>query len=115
MGVFMEAGVIDGGLKSSIEAKAKKAKPPDGMVIFPIPDEPRVKIVIDEQEGHEGHKPVPLSLNGYVIRIMRGHPVEIPESFVTLLEELMYDHYSKDDEGNDVMRQIPRFAWRRVA
>jgi hypothetical protein len=108
-----EKGRIDGGLQAAMTAKAKKKA--DGMVIFPIPGEPRVKIVIDEQEGHEGHQPVKLSINGYVLLIKRGIPVDIPESFVNLLRELKYTVYSKDEEGNDIERDVPRFAWRKVA
>jgi hypothetical protein len=109
-----ETGKIDGGLQASIVAKAKK-KAGEGMVIFPIPDEPRVKIVIDEQEGHEGHQPVKLGINGHVLVIKRGHEVEIPESFINLLKELKYTVYGKDDAGNDTERDVPRFAWRKVA
>ncbi len=110
----VEKGKIDGGLTAALTTKARK-KAGDGMVIFPIPDEPRIKIIIDEQEGHEGSQPVKLGINGHVLLIKRGHPVEIPQSYVNLLEELKYTVYSKDDEGNDIEREVPRFAWRKVA
>jgi hypothetical protein len=110
-----ETGKIDGGLKSSIAAKAANKKQLDGMMIFPIPGEPRVKIIIEEQEGHEGSKPVKLGINGHVIVIMRGREVEVPESYVNLLKELKYAVYSKDDDGQDVEREVTRFNWRKVA
>lgn len=97
------------------EDKHTTKKAGDSMVIYPILNEPRVKIVIDEQEGHEGHQPVKLGINGYIIVIKRGHEVEIPASYVNLLKELKQTVYSKDDDGNDISREVPRFAWRKVA
>jgi len=75
----------------------------------------RVKIVIDEQDNHEGHKDVSLSIDGYVLVIQRGKTVEVPEPFVELLNNLKYTIISKNDNGEDVSREVPRFHWRKVA
>lgn len=76
---------------------------------------PRVKIIIDEQDGHEGNKDVQLGINGYVLNIQRGKVVEIPEPFVKLLEDSKYTIIGKDENKEDISREQPRFHWRKVA
>lgn len=75
---------------------------------------PRVRIIIDEQENHEGSKDVPLGIDGYVINIQRGKEVDIPEPFIQVLENAKYTIIGKADDGQDTERQVPRFNWHRV-
>jgi Cys-tRNA synthase (O-phospho-L-seryl-tRNA:Cys-tRNA synthase) len=92
------------------------AKEKDGMVIFPLSEEkdPRIPIIIEEQDNHEGSMPVKASINGHPFLIKRGHKVMLPTSYVGMLEELKYTVYQKDDEGRDVEREVPRFVIRRL-
>lgn len=75
---------------------------------------PKVRIIIDQQENHEGMNDVRLGLNGYVINIKRGVEVAIPEPFIHILENAKYTIISKSDDGEDVERVVPRFNWHRV-
>ena len=101
--------------KEPWEGKEDK-KPPVAPSVDPflLPGEKRVNIVIDEQEGHEGTTDVKLSCNGVVCVIQRGKVVAVAERYVGILRDAVYEIITKDDEGNDQMRRVPRFAWRIV-
>ncbi len=87
----------------------------EGKMTKRLREEERVTIVIEQQENFEGSDTVKLGIEGFVIEIMRGYEVAIPKSFVGLLGDLKYTILSKNEKGEDISREVPRFAWRRVA
>ena len=73
--------------------------------------EPKVKVMIHEQEGHEGQKDVFLGVNGRGILVKRGFEVDIPFSYYMVLKEAKYEIPVKADDGTDEIKIIPRFAF----
>jgi hypothetical protein len=103
-------------LEKALNAKPKAEKEPSDLEI--LAKEPRVKVMIHEQDGFEGGKTVKLSINGRAIEIMRGKEVMIGVSYLKLLDDTKYTIIGKDEQGNDYEREVKRFAYtaeRKVA
>lgn len=69
------------------------------------------KIIINTQDGHEGKDDVKIGVNGKVYQIKRGFEVVIPESVLNVIRESKYTITSRDDNGNEDVRDIPRFSY----
>lgn len=76
------------------------------------PVEERVRIIIERQEGSDGTMDVPVAVNGRVYLIKRGYPVEVPKSVVEVLQHAVVSKLIKNDAGEEVMLDMPRFVWR---
>lgn len=107
--------VVDGGLDESLISKAVASQPSTPKQEAGPQIEKRVKVIIHEQEGHEGTKDVQLGVNGRVINIKRGYEVEIPEPYFKVLEDAKYEIPVKNDDGTEEIKIIPRFAYSKVA
>ena len=114
-------GQINGGLEgSSLEpgplppAEAPKKAPDkraEASLETVLSREPKVRVMIHEQEGHEGTKDVYLGVNGRGILVKRGFEVDIPESYYHVLRDSKYEIPVKNDAGEDETKIIPRFAY----
>lgn len=69
------------------------------------------EITIHPQEGFEGKDDVKVGINGKVYQIKRGFKVQIPESVLKNLEDCKYTIVSRDDNGNEDIREVPRFSY----
>jgi hypothetical protein len=69
------------------------------------------EITIHAQEGFEGKDDVKVGVNGKVYQIKRGFKVQIPESVLRNLEDCKYTIVSRDDQGNEDIREVPRFSY----
>jgi len=71
-------------------------------------------IIIEKQDNYEGQYDVTVGVNGYVYQIKRGVPVEVPPEVIEVLKNAVISKMVKDDHGNDVLVDMPRFLWREV-
>ena len=92
-------------------AKAERGPDNPGSLETILAAEPKVKVMIHEQEGHEGQKDVFLGVNGRGILVKRGFEVEIPFSYFKVLQDAKYEIPIKTDAGEDEIKIIPRFAY----
>lgn len=77
--------------------------------------EPKVKILIEQQEGVETQERVFVSVNGYAYSIKRGIPVEVPESVVRVLEtSIQTKMYQNVESGEITYRDVPRVNFRII-
>ena len=76
--------------------------------------ESRFRIVIDEQETADNNADVFIGVNGNTWSIKRGYEVTVPESVVKNIQSCIYELTEKDEQGNDRIRRIPRFALRVI-
>ena len=74
--------------------------------------EKKYKIILMEQDNHDKNQDqlVTDPSNGRQYLIMRGQEVEVPIGVVNNLKESIQPKLSYDDEGNEVWRDVPRFA-----
>lgn len=72
----------------------------------------RYKIILMEQDNHDKNQDqlVTDPSNGKQYLIKRGFEVEVPIGVVNNLKESIQPKLSYDDEGNEVWRDVPRFA-----
>jgi superfamily II helicase len=77
--------------------------------------EKRVKIIIEEQDNHEGHQEVRVGVNGKVYQIQRGKEVSVPESVVSILRNAIQTKIIQQPDGSEIAKDMPRFVWRYVA
>lgn len=61
----------------------------------------RIRIMIHKSDRKDAVNPVPLSVNGYTITVVRGEVVEIPEHFLEVLENAVETHYSFMQDKQD--------------
>lgn len=71
----------------------------------------KVKILIAATDEKGGDEPIPVGVNGSVMLVPRGAPVEIPAAHYRVLASAVTDRYETDDAGNikPDPRRVPRF------
>jgi hypothetical protein len=69
------------------------------------------KVVIHQEKEENAPTDQTISVNGEAIRVMKGEEVEIPELYYLALKDAVETHFSKDENGNDVKKDIPRFPF----
>ena len=73
------------------------------------------RIVIDEQDNNDKNGPVRCTDGrGRQYMIPRGVECNVPEGVVNVIRESVFTTYEKDAQGNDIERNIPRFAMRVI-
>lgn len=79
-------------------------------------EEPRVRIIVHEQEGIGGTDDVVVGVNGNVTRIKRGHEVLVKQSVVDVLEDAVITTFVPNPEvpGAYTVRKFRRFNFSRV-
>lgn len=78
----------------------------------------KVRIMIAREAGPAGAEPVKASVNGSLMLIPRGEPVEIPRHYYTMLMdavEIHYDEMTVDGETTLVPREVPALPIQRLA
>lgn len=73
--------------------------------------EPKVKLLIHEQEGAGGKRPVYVGVNGTGMLIPRGQIVEVAYRYYHALANAVRDVYDQDDEGTIHKRQVPAYPF----
>ena len=71
----------------------------------------RDRIKIFQQEGPGGAEPVTLSINGFRIDIPREVECDIARPFVENLRHAVETRMERNDRGEDITRDVPRFHW----
>lgn len=69
------------------------------------------KVIIHQEKDENAPTDQPISVNGKEILVMKGVEVELPEIYYLALKDAVETHFSKDDDGNDIKRDIPRFPF----
>lgn len=77
-----------------------------------VKPEKRVKIIIEEQDNHEGHSEVRIGVNGKIYQIQRGKEVSVPESVVGVLKNAIQTKRIQQPDGTEIVKDMPRFVWR---
>ena len=90
------------------EERAKIAPPGPDAQGFP-PDYDRILVSIGNQKTDLTY--VPLSLNGYCIKVPRGEEVIIPHCFVEECLEHAIEEVSVQTQGGYITRPAPRFQY----
>ncbi|MBZ0158398.1 MAG: hypothetical protein K8I29_19545 [Alphaproteobacteria bacterium] len=73
----------------------------------------KYRIIIDEQDNTDKNNDVFVTDGrGTPYLIKRGHEVVVPEGVVNVLKEAVYTLIEKNENGEEVRRDIPRFALR---
>ncbi len=65
--------------------------------------DPKVKITIAEVEGAGGKRPVPVGVNGVIMLVPRGKPVDIPYRYYEALSHAEKTTYEQDPETDEVI------------
>ena len=73
--------------------------------------EKKFRVIINSQEGFEGKDDLKLGVNGRVFQVKRGFEVDLPESYLAVLKDAKYTIITKDDNGNEDIREVPRFSY----
>jgi hypothetical protein len=94
-------------------AKQVGAKPLGGEPVAPE----KVKILIARTEDAGGDEPVPVGVNGPIMLVPRGEPVEIPYAYYEVLKNAVKDIYDPLPDGgmNPVPRKVPAYPFQRLA
>lgn len=81
------------------------------------PGRNKVKLIIHKTDEPGGSEPVPVGVNGKVMLIPRGEPVEIPEDYYHALSNASRLHYDTDENGSLKLppREIHQYPHQRVA
>ena len=84
-------------VEDSSETRAQEAVPK-------APEGPRkmVKIMIPNQNEPGGKDAVVVGVNGRVVRIMRGVPVDVPEEYVKVLQTANKGAFEKGENGQPI-------------
>lgn len=72
---------------------------------------PKCRLIIHRQEGVIGQADVFVGVNGYAYTIRRGDEVEVPKMVLENLRNAVVTILTKDKDGNDVLSNVPRFAF----
>ncbi len=93
-----------------IEDKTNKLEVKTAAFVHPS-KMPKCRIVIHRQEGVIGQADVFIGINGYPYQIRRGDEVEVPKALLGILRDAIITTIEKDKDGNEVIRNVPRFAF----
>ncbi len=66
-------------------------------------NDPKVKITIAEVEGAGGKRPVPVGVNGVVMLVPRGRPVDIPYRYYEVMRHAIKRTYEQDETTHEVI------------
>lgn len=72
----------------------------------------RVRVIIGREKGEP--EDVKIGVNGFPIRILRGHEVNIPRAALNVLMDAQEPYYERDEKGEYVERVRPRFNIQRL-
>lgn len=77
----------------------------------------KVRIIIQRSEEAGGDEPVPVGVNGKVMLVPRGEPVEIPRPYFEVLQHAVKHVYEQLAEGgiNPIPRQVPAYPFQVLA
>lgn len=76
---------------------------------------PKVKILIDRQEGPGGDRPVFVAVNGKSMLIERAVPSDVGLPYVEALAHATQTLYDMDEGGNITSREVPLYPMRILA
>ena len=72
--------------------------------------DPKVKITIAEVEGAGGKRAVPVGVNGVMMLVPRGKPVDIPYRYYLALKNAVKTTYEQDKETQEVISsEVPSY------
>ncbi|MBF0136135.1 MAG: hypothetical protein H7833_05765 [Magnetococcus sp. DMHC-1] len=58
-----------------------------------------MRIHLQRSDGKGGDRPVPVAVNGSLMLIPRGKPVQVPRKFVEALQNARTTHFEQDENG----------------
>lgn len=103
---------------TTIEKPGEAIEPTKGKVSIPLIDrkkEALYTVYIAEQDNQDDRQQQFVSVNGKPYLIKRGVDVKnVPQGIVNVLQEAIQTIISKDEDGNDQVRNIPRFNFRII-
>ncbi len=74
--------------------------------------DPNVKITIAEVEGAGGKREVPVGVNGVIMLIPRGFPVDIPYRYYdALAKAIKTTHHQDQDSGEIISSDVPSYPF----
>lgn len=79
------------------------------------PEKGKVRVLIAKTEEPGGEDDVPISVNGRAMLVPRGREVEIPAHYFEVLRNAVRTVYDSLPDGGMVPREVPRYAFQRVA
>ncbi len=65
-------------------------------------NDPKVKVTIAEMEGAGGKRAVPVGVNGVIMLVPRGRPVDIPYRYFMALKCAVKTLHEQDEETNEI-------------
>ena len=75
-------------------------------------NDPKVTITIAEAEGAGGKRPVPVGVNGVMMLIPRGRPVDIPYRYFDALSKANKTLYEQDETTQEVIStDVPSYPF----
>lgn len=98
-------------------AALEGAAPPPATAKQAPPKRDMVRLIIQRTEDAGGDEPVPVGVNGKVMLVPRGEPVEIPRPYFEVLKNCVTYRYEslKDGGINPEPRMVPLYPWQLVA
>ncbi len=73
-------------------------------------NDPMVKITIAEMEGAGGKRPVPVGVNGVIMLVPRGRPVDIPYRYYEALSHAVKTMHEQDETtGEIISSDVPSY------
>jgi len=68
----------------------------------------KIRVVIARTEEAGGSEPVPVGVNGVVMLVPRGKPVDVPEAYFEVLKNAIATHYDQVNHPDGSMEMVPR-------
>lgn len=77
----------------------------------PIMNDRKFKVIINADRSHEGNTDVLLGNNGVIYQVQRDKEIVLPERFLNVLKDSKYTIYTRNDDGTEDVREVPRYSF----